>query len=163
MKKFLNFIVLFGFFSFSTIAFAQTPPSEAHPGCAVAWVAPLVEDLPDNPGNKISQWVHAGDHKGFVFNTRKDDQHVWDKLLEQPIADPSLLEIDCPTIGVEDLGTYSVGIVAEDESLNKSQPAWITFRLVQADNTALNPVAEICMKGMHNGQPIETCQRAIVP
>ena len=143
--------------------FAQpAPPTEINPGCSLAWVAPLIEDLPDNPGTQISQWQHAGDHKGFIFNTRKDDQHVWDDLLAQKIEDPSLLKVACPTIGVEDLGMYSVGIKAEDFALNASQAAWITFTLVAQDNTALDPIAEICFKGMHNGQPIETCQRSVV-
>ena len=164
MKKFLYLIVLLGFFSFSTIVFAQpTPPTETNPGCSIGWTVPLVEDLPDNPGTQISQWQHAGDHKGFIFNTRKDDQHVWDDLLAQKIEDPSLLLVDCPTIGVEDLGQYSVGIKTEDFSLNASAAAWITFTLVAQDNTALDPIPEICMKGSHNGQPIKTCQRVVVP
>lgn len=164
MKKYFYLIPFIALFSFSTIVFAQpAPPPNANPGCSLAWSAPLVEDLPDNPGTQISQWVHAGDHKGFVFVTRKDDQHVWDALLEQPIADPSLLKIDCPTIGVEDLGQYSVGVTAQDNSLNQSTPAWITFTLVAQDNTALNPIAEICMEGTHNGAPIRTCQGAVVP
>lgn len=164
MKKFFFLAVLIGFLLQTMIVFAQAPPpTETNPGCALSWEAPLVEDLPDNPGTQISQWVHAGDHKGFVFVTRKDDQHVWDVLLEQPIADPSLVQIDCPTVGVEDLGQYSVGVTAQDNSLNQSTPAWITFTLVAQDNTALNPIAEICMEGTHNGQPIKTCQGAVVP
>jgi hypothetical protein len=164
MKKIFYLVVLLGFFSFSTIAFAQTiPPQEVLPGCELAWVAPLVEDIPDNPGTQISQWVHAGDHKGFVFNTRKDDQHVWDKLLIQKIEDPSLLLIDCPTIGVDELGTYSVGIGAEDESLNLSTITWITFRIIAPDTEALLPIAEICMNGSLNGNPVQTCQRPGTP
>jgi hypothetical protein len=141
------------------LAYSQ---NEVNPGCKIAWEAPLIEDLPDNPGTQISQWVHAGDHKGFVFVTRKDALHDWDKLLEQPIADPSLLEIDCPTIGVEDLGEYSVGITSQDFALNQSKVAWITFRLIEQDNTALSGIAELCMNGTHLGQPIQTCQKSIV-
>jgi hypothetical protein len=150
-------------FGFSSLAMAQAPPQEALPGCALAWLAPMIEDLPNNPGTQISQWEHAGDHKGFVFNTRKDDQHVWDKLLEQKIEDPSLLLVDCPTIGVEDLGTYSVGIGAEDHSLNLSTIAWITFNIIAPDTTSLAPLAEICMNGSLNGQPVQTCQRPGTP
>ena len=108
-----------------TVLFGQT---SLNPGCVLAWDAPMRED-PNNPGTQISAWATVGDHKGFVFNTRKDALHTWDKLLEQPIADPSLLQIDCPTIGVEDLGEYSVGIVAQDNSLNRSPEVWITFTL----------------------------------
>ncbi len=117
----------------------------------------MVDD-PDNPGTLISSWHIAGDHKGFVVVTRKDDLHDWDKLKEQVFADPSLLKLDCPSIGVEDLGKYSVGITAQDFSLNQSTQAWISFSIVAQDSTALSGIAEICMEGLHLGQPIKTCQ-----
>lgn len=159
MKKYFYLVVLLVFFLFSTIAFAQAPPPEVLPGCELAWVAPLVEDIPDNPGTQISQWVHAGDHKGFIFNTRKDSLHDWDKLLEQMIDDPSLLKVDCPTIGVEVLGTYSVGVKAQDFALNASPAAWITFNIIAPDTESLHPIAELCMNGLLNGNPVQTCQR----
>lgn len=149
-------ILVFGNLS---LALAQpVPPGEFLPGCALSWTAPMVDD-PANPGTLISSWELAGDHKGFVFNTRKDEQHVWDKLLEQKIEDPSLLSVDCPTIGVEELGTYSVGISPEDNALNLATPAWITIRLVAPDTEALDPIMEICSNGMLNGMPVKTCQR----
>ncbi len=152
----LTVILVFGF---SSMGIGQTPPPNVLRGCELSWVAPLVEDLPANPGTQISQWKWAGDHKGFIFNTRKDALHDWDKLLEQKIEDPSLLKVDCLTIGVEDLGTYSVGIKTEDFSLNASPAAWITVNIVAPDTEALAPIAEICMNGSLNGLPVKTCQR----
>jgi len=130
MKK-LSLLLAVFLLVIPTVVLGQTL---AHPGCVLAWDAPMMED-PNNPGTLISAWANVRDRKGFVFNTRKDALHTWDKLLEQWIADPSLLQIDCPTIGVEDLGEYSVGIVAQDNSLNLSPEVWITFTLVAQDNS----------------------------
>lgn len=159
MKIFFYLIVLLGAFLQTTITFSQTPPSESIPGCNLNWTAPMIDD-PNNPGTPISQWGSAGDHRGFVFVVRKDDQHTWDKLLEQKFNDPSLLKMACPTIGVEELGTYSVGITVEDDALNQSTEAWITFNIIAPDTTSLAPIVEICMHGnLMNGSPVKTCQR----
>jgi len=121
-------------------------------------------DNPDTAGPEqpimISAWEAAGDHKGFVFVVREDMNHTWDKLLEQTFDDPSLLEMPCPTIGIEKLGEYSVGLTAQDTSLNQSAQAWISFTIVEADTDPLHAVPELCMKGQHQGVPIKTCQRA---
>lgn len=147
------FLLLPGF------AFGQS----VNPGCVLSWDAPMVEDLPDNPGQMVSQWAKAGDHKGFVFVTRTDALHDWDKLLEQPIDDPTLLQTDCPTIGVEALGQYSVGVRVRDLSLNDSEEAWITFSLVAQDNNPLMGIPELCFNGIHLGQPVKVCQRPGTP
>lgn len=153
---FLTAVLLF---IFPGASFAQTV---ANPGCKIAWDEPTQDD-PANPGTQVGSWALAGDHKGFVFVTRLDDQHTWDKLLEQHVNDPTLREIECTVVGVENLGQYSLGITAIDTSLNQSGPAWISFSLVAQDNIALPGVAEICMNGLHLGQPIQTCQKAVVP
>lgn len=162
-QRFFFLMVLLLSLLWAPAVMAQT--QEALPGCTLAWSAPMMDD-PDNPGTQISSWEHAGDHKGFVFNTRKDDQHTWDKLLEQKVEDPSLLQIACPQIGVEELGTYSVGITAEDHALNQSPPAWITFNIIAPDSTALPGVAqsEICLQGKDAaGRDISICQRPNSP
>ena len=124
MKK-LSLLLTIFLLVIPIVVFGQT---SANPGCVLAWDAPMMED-PNDPGTQISAWANVGNLKGFVFNTRKDALPTWDKLLEQPIADPSLVQIDCPTIGIEDLGEYSVGIVAQDNSLNLSPEVWVTFTL----------------------------------
>jgi len=154
MKHFLTFISVFIAVFFSTTAFAA--PTQAEPGCTLAWKAPMIDD-PTNPGTLMSQWAHAGDHKGFVFVVRKDKQQIWDKLLEQHFPDPTLLKMACPSIGVEDLGDYSVGITAQDVALNLSKEAWITFRIVPKDNTPLEGIAEVCLEGKQNSQGVNVC------
>ena len=159
MKHFLSFMSVLMAILFSTTAFAA--PTQAEPGCSLGWSVPMIDD-PANPGTLISQWEHAGDHKGFVFVVRKDTQQIWDKLLEQHFHDPSLLKMACPSIGVEDLGDYSVGITVQDMALNQSKEAWITFRIVAKDNTPLEGIAEVCLDGKQHGQDVSVCQRPTI-
>lgn len=145
------FILVFAMLGFNPLFASAQDLQQVHLGCTVLWEEPTKAD-PNDPTKQVSTWT---DLKGFAHVAVLGQNQIWDDLKEIRKDDPSLRQLSCEDIQVDQMGVYSVGLKAYDTSLNMSPAAWLTFEVVEQDVTAPDGAINFCLKGTLNGLPFE--------